>query len=62
MTERGGFRVEQTQENVKDVIASPGARFEGSVHISEEVIVELTRKTIQGIPDRKSTRLNSSHP
>ena len=47
MTERGGFRVDQTQENVKDVSASPGARFEGSVHISEEVIVELTRKTIQ---------------
>lgn len=47
--------MEQTQENVKDVIASPGARFEGSVHISEEVIVELTRKTIQGIPNIQTT-------
>lgn len=47
--------MDQTQENVKDVSASSGARFEGSVHISEEVIVELTRKTIQGIPNIQTT-------
>lgn len=39
----------------KDALASSGGRFEGNVHISEEVIVELTRKTIQGIPNIQTT-------
>lgn len=43
--------MEQIQEKKTVVEASQGTRFEGSVHISEEVIVELTRKTIQGIPN-----------
>ncbi len=48
--------MDQAQENDrKDAAVSPGARFEGSVHISEEVIVELTRKTIQGIPNIQTT-------
>ncbi|RRD66250.1 Asp23/Gls24 family envelope stress response protein [Fretibacterium sp. OH1220_COT-178] len=48
----GGIRVEQAQEvDRKNTVVSGGSRFEGSIHISEEVIVELTKKTIQGIPN-----------
>ena len=48
--------MDQTQENLmKDTGASSGTPFEGNVHISEEVIVELTRKTIQGIPNIQTT-------
>lgn len=48
--------MDQTQENLmKETGASSGTRFEGNVHISEEVIVELTRKTIQGIPNIQTT-------
>lgn len=46
--------MDQTQEKGKmDTAASP--RFEGNIHISEDVIVELTRKTIQGIPNIQTT-------
>ena len=44
--------MEQAQEvDRKNTVVSGGSRFEGSIHISEEVIVELTKKTIQGIPN-----------
>lgn len=44
--------MDQTQEvDRKNTGVSDGPRFEGSIHISEEVIVELTKKTIQGIPN-----------
>lgn len=46
--------MDQAQE--KDgVDTAASSRFEGSVHISEDVIVELTRKTIQGIPNIQTT-------
>lgn len=46
--------MDQAQENDRnDVIVA--SSFEGSVHISEDVMVELTRKTIQGIPNIQTT-------
>lgn len=46
--------MDQAQENDRNdaIVASS---FEGSVHISEDVMVELTRKTIQGIPNIQTT-------
>ena len=42
--------MEQAQEEKRGDAAFDGeGRFEGTIHISEEVIVELAKKTIQGI-------------
>ena len=50
----GGIQVDQAQENDRND-AAVASSFEGSVHISEDVMVELTRKTIQGIPNIQTT-------
>ena len=45
--------MEQTHEDKKNVAKAEktaGARFDGSVHISDDVLVELTKKTILTIP------------
>ena len=46
--------MDQAQENDRND-AAVASSFEGSVHISEDVMVELTRKTIQGIPNIQTT-------
>jgi uncharacterized alkaline shock family protein YloU len=54
---REGKKVDQNHIDAKgavsegQVLRSKDDRFEGSIHISDEVIVELAKKTILGIPN-----------